>query len=123
MGNAIDNLRETALNLWTALDSIIIFTILNSSNPGTWYIYLFCCCSVIQPCPALCNPMGCSMPGIPLPHHLLKFDQVYVLGISDAIQPSHPLMPSSPSAHFHFFHQCHIVFYVQVFCLLRLLYS
>ena len=98
MENAIDNLREIALNLWTALDSIIIFTILNSSNPGTWYIYLFCCCSVIQSCPALCDPMGYSMPGIPLPHHLLKFDQVYVLGISDAIQPSYPLSFPPPPA-------------------------
>ena len=30
--------------------------------------------------------------------HLLKFAQVHVLCIGDAIQPSHPLMPSSPSA-------------------------
>ena len=32
------------------------------------------------------------------PHHLSKFAQVHVHCTSDAIQPSHPLMPSSPSA-------------------------
>ena len=29
-----------------------------------------CCCSVTQSCPALCNPMDCSMPGFPVLHHL-----------------------------------------------------
>ena len=38
------------------------------------------------------------MPSLPVPHHFLEFAQVYVPCISDAIQPSHPLMPSSPSA-------------------------
>ena len=33
-----------------------------------------------------------------VPHHLLKFFQVHVHCIGDAIQPSYPLMPSSPSA-------------------------
>ena len=32
------------------------------------------------------------------PHHLLKFAQVHVYCIGDTIQPSHPLIPSSPSA-------------------------
>ena len=41
----------------------------------------------------LCNPMDCSMPGLPVPHHLLEFAQVYVHCISDAIQPFHPLLP------------------------------
>ena len=42
--------------------------------------------------------MDCSTPGLPVTHHLLKFAQVHVHCISDAIQPSHPLTPSSPSA-------------------------
>ena len=29
-----------------------------------------CCCSVAQLCPTLCNPMNCSTPGLPVPHHL-----------------------------------------------------
>ena len=54
------------------------------------------CCSVAQSCLTLCDPSGCSMPGLPVPHHLLKFAQVHVHCIDDAIQTFHPLMPSSP---------------------------
>ena len=53
---------------------------------------------VIQSSTTLCNPMDCSMPGLPVPHHLLKSAQVHVHCIGDAIQPSHPLMPSSSLA-------------------------
>ena len=49
--------------------------------------------SVIQSCPALCDPMDCSMPGLPVPQHLSKFAQVHVHHIGDAIQPPHPLFP------------------------------
>ena len=42
--------------------------------------------------------MDCRAPGLPVPHHLLKFAQVHVHCIGDAVQPSHPLTPSSPSA-------------------------
>ena len=42
--------------------------------------------------------MDCSMPGLPVPHHFPEFAQVHVHCISNAIQPSHPLMSSSPSA-------------------------
>ena len=55
-------------------------------------------CSVAQLCPPLCIPMDCSRPGLPVSLHLPKFAQVHVHCISDAIQPSHPLTPSSPSA-------------------------
>ena len=33
----------------------------------------------------------------PVPHHLLEFSQAPVHWTGDAIQPSHPLLPSSPS--------------------------
>ena len=42
----------------------------------------------------LYNPKDCSTPGLPVPHHFPKFAQVHVHYIGDAIQPSHPLMPS-----------------------------
>ena len=58
------------------------------------------CCSVTQSCMTLCRPINCSMPGLPVPHHLLKFAQVQVHCISDAIQPSHPLTPSSSALNF-----------------------
>ena len=53
--------------------------------------------SVAQSCPALCNPMACSTPGLCVPHHFPEFAQVHMHCIGDAIQPSHPLTPSSPS--------------------------
>ena len=57
-----------------------------------------CCCSVTLLCLTLCNPMDCSAPGLPVPHHFPEFAQVHVHFIGDAIQPSHSLTPSSPSA-------------------------
>ena len=60
--------------------------------------WISCPCSAAQPYPTLCDPMDCSIPGLPAPHHLLEFAQIHVHCISDAVQPSHPLMPSFPSA-------------------------
>ena len=34
--------------------------------------------SVAQSCPTLCNPMDCSMPGLPVHHQLPEFTQTYV---------------------------------------------
>ena len=50
-------------------------------------------------------PHYCSMPGLHVPHHFLKFVHINVHRISDANQPSHPLIPSSPSALNLFQHQ------------------
>ena len=65
----------------------------------------------LHSCVRLCNLMDCSTPGLPvhhllmdcslsdLPvHHLPEFSHVHIHCISDAIQPSHPLTPLSPSA-------------------------
>ena len=46
----------------------------------------------------LCDPMNCSMPGLPVHHHLPEFTQTRVHRVSDAIQPSHPLSSPSPPA-------------------------
>ena len=54
--------------------------------------------SVAQSCPTLCNPVNCSMPGLPVHHQLLEFTQTHVHRVSDAIQPSHPLSSPSPAA-------------------------
>ena len=53
----------------------------------------YCCRSVAQSCPNLCEPMDCSMPGFPVLHCLPKFAQTHVHSVSDATQPSHPLLP------------------------------
>ena len=60
------------------------------------YDWIVICCSVAQLCQALCNPMDCSMPGLPVLHHLPEFAQTHVYWVSDAIQPSHPLSSTSP---------------------------
>ena len=42
--------------------------------------------------------MSRSTPGLPVHHQLLEFTQTHVHRVSDAIQPSHPLLSSSPPA-------------------------
>ena len=46
----------------------------------------------------LCDSMDCSSPGLPVHHQFLEFTQTHVHWVSDAIQPSHPLLSSSPPA-------------------------
>ena len=62
---------------------------------------LFICLLLLFSCPVMSDslqPMDCSMSGLPVPHHLPEFAQLHVHCISDAVQSSHLLMPSSPSA-------------------------
>ena len=49
-------------------------------------------------CPTLCNPMNGSTLGLPVHHQLPEFTQTHVHQVSDAIQPSHPLLSPSPPA-------------------------
>ena len=60
--------------------------------------------SVAQSCLTLCDPMNCSMPGLPVHHQLLEFTQTFVHQVGDAIQPSHSLssaFPPSPNPSQH----------------------
>ena len=54
--------------------------------------------SVAQSCPTPCNPMNRSTPGLPVHHQLPEFTQTHAHRVSDAIQPSHPLLSPSPPA-------------------------
>ena len=54
--------------------------------------------SVAQSCPTLCDPMNHNTPGLPVHHQLPEFTETHVHRISDAIQPSHPLLSPSPPA-------------------------
>ena len=54
--------------------------------------------SVTQSCLTLCDPMDCSMPGLPVHHQLPELAQTPVQWIRDAIQPSHSLSHPSPPA-------------------------
>ena len=52
----------------------------------------------LESCLTLCDPMNCSMPGLPVHHQLPEFTQTHVHRFSDTIQPSHPLSSPSPPA-------------------------
>ena len=54
--------------------------------------------SVAQSRLTLCDPMNCSMPGLPVHHQLPEFTQTHVHRVGDAIQPSHHLSSPSPPA-------------------------
>ena len=42
--------------------------------------------------------MDCGTPGFSVLHYLPELSQTHVHRVSDAIQPSHPLLPLSPPA-------------------------
>ena len=58
----------------------------------------YLCLSLVQfsrsVCPTLCDPIDCSLPGLPVHHQLPEFTQTHVHWVGVATQPSHPL--SSP---------------------------
>ena len=87
--------RCSVINILHAIPSQSLLS--RQSNLQQWSFS--CCFSVAQLSPTLCNPMDCSRSGLSDPHHLPKFAQVHVHCISDAIQPLHPLMPSSSTLH------------------------
>ena len=55
------------------------------------------CCSVTKLHLTLYDPMDYSKPGFPVHHYLPEFAQTHVHRVGDAIQPSHPLLSTSPS--------------------------
>ena len=49
-------------------------------------------------CVQLCDPMNSNTPGFPTHQQLPELTRTHVHWVSDAIQPSHPLLSSSPPA-------------------------
>ena len=124
--NCIDSLKK--LNLYTGFRLLGTLTIIPSSinllKPSIYVILIWnnclywCLCQIIvfksghlfvfmlsdqirsvaQSCPTLCNPMNHSTPGLPVHHQFLEFTQTHIHWVSDAIQPSHPLLSPSPLA-------------------------
>ena len=102
------------MNSWTPLSSTLGWVIidlicpnqytkgsedlLNVPCPGSVQLSSVQSSSVAQLCPTLCNPMNRSTPGLPVHHQLPEFTQTHVHWVSDAIQPSHPLLSPSPPA-------------------------
>ena len=90
--------------------TFIIQCVRVASLTCSWVFNTWCCLlpqfnSVTQSCPTLCDPMECSTPGFPVHHQLLELTQTHVLRVSDAIQPSHPLLSPSPPTCNHSQHQ------------------
>ena len=56
--------------------------------------------SVSQSCPALCDPMDCSMPGFSVLRNLLGFAQIHV-DLVESVMPSNHLISVIPSLYCH----------------------
>ena len=86
---------------WVAISSSRV-----SSWPRDWTCISYVSCivgglltlsySITKLCWTLCYPMDYSTPGFPVLHYLQEFAQTHVHWVSDAIQPSHPLLPLYP---------------------------
>ena len=81
---------------WSGLPFLTVVRSYRKSYFHCWTYHQFS--SVAQSCPTLCNPMNRSTPGRPVHKQLLEFTQTHVHRVSDAIQPSHPLLSPSPPA-------------------------
>ena len=53
--------------------------------------------SIAQSCLTICDPMDCSMPGLPVHHQIPEFTQTHVHWVSDAIQPFSSCLQSFPA--------------------------
>ena len=90
--------------------SLEITILIQPLNILAIFVYMSVSCSVLfssvaQSGPTHCDSMHCCTPGLPVHHHLPEFTQTHVHWVSDAIQPSHPLLSPSPPAFNHFQHQ------------------
>ena len=74
---------------WTAVSILSLDIVVSQNN------VFCCCCSVTKSCRPLCDTKDCSMPGCPVFHCPPEFAQIYAHWVSDAIWPSHFLLPTS----------------------------
>ena len=76
------------------------------SRPGSQQLWIpegeVSQCGSVQFCRSVVSdslqPHECSTPGLPVHHQLPEFTQTHVHRVGDAIQPSQPLLSSSPLA-------------------------
>ena len=70
----------------------------NHLKPQNFPVLLLLYCLVGQLCLTVCEPVGSSMPELPVLHHLPEFAQAHVRWVSDPIQSLLPLLSPSPPA-------------------------
>ena len=80
---------------WTRV-SCIVGGFFTAEPPGKPLVIISQFSSVTQSRPALCNPMDCSTPSLPVHHQLPEFTHTHIHWVGDAIQPSHLLLSPSP---------------------------
>ena len=110
---SVNNGKSVVIFFWILHISLNIG---NSAGTGNLQLMNFCCCcsSVTNSCLTLCDPIDCSMPGLPVLHYVLEFAWIHVHWVSGVILPCHPLPPSSPFTfgllqhHFHIFKLVHL---------------
>ena len=83
-----NNIKKVKMNCWDLAGS--------SKHKRTQSSISVQFSSVAQSCLTLCDPMDCSMPGLPVHHQLPELVQTHVHWVGDAIQPSHPLLLPFP---------------------------
>ena len=89
--NRVTNLQCVA---WWIFKNLYTLQLVMNQGLLLWLTVQFS--SVAQSCPTLCNPMDYSTPGLPVHHWTLEFTQTHLHWVGDAIQPSHPLLTTSP---------------------------
>ena len=82
------------------LDLLAVQGTLKSLSTTTVQKHQFFSAQFLQSCPTLHDPKDCSMPCFLVHHQFPELTQTHVLRVSDAIQPYHPLLFSSPAFNF-----------------------
>ena len=97
MTNLNSVLKSTDITLLTKVHIVkaMVFPVV-MYECESWTVKKFS--SVAQSCQTLCDPMACSTPVFLVHQQLLELAQTHVHQVSDAIQPSHPLLSPSPPA-------------------------
>ena len=85
---AWDNLINIDLSLEPSTLSIILLVHLGGGGGVVFQLLS----------PTLCDPIDFSTSGFPVFHYLLECAHTHVHWVGDAIQPPHPLLPTSPPA-------------------------
>ena len=88
-GSSVHRILQVRILEWVAISFSYLFL------P---FINQFQFSSVPQSCLIHCDPMDCSIPGLPVHHQFPEFTQTHLHWVSDAIQPSHPLSSPFPPA-------------------------